>query len=135
MGGRTHDITDNKVAAVHKDLYLPNKLTLKSRFILCLFMCFCSIDEHRRLCVDGVPAGGGSRSGGGTGGNGFLPGGNGNGYSPGGAGFIPVPGSNGFSPGVGGAGVGTGGQTPAGNGPIITGLSKYLCCYYLLISF
>lgn len=98
-------------------------------------MCFCSIDEHRRLCVDGVPAGGGSRSGGGTGGNGFLPGGNGNGYSPGGAGFIPVPGSNGFSPGVGGAGVGTGGQTPAGNGPIITGLSKCLCCYYLLISF
>ncbi|XP_004949436.2 fibrillin-2 isoform X2 [Gallus gallus] len=80
-------------------------------------------DEHRRLCVDGVPAGGGSRSGGGTGGNGFLPGGNGNGYSPGGAGFIPVPGSNGFSPGVGGAGVGTGGQTPAGNGPIITGLT------------
>uniref|UniRef100_G1N7G6 Fibrillin-2 n=1 Tax=Meleagris gallopavo TaxID=9103 RepID=G1N7G6_MELGA len=64
-------------------------------------------DEHRRLCVDGVPAGGGSRGGGGTGGNGFLPGGNGNGYSPGGAGFIPIPGNNGFSPGVGGAGVGT----------------------------
>ncbi|OXB66901.1 hypothetical protein ASZ78_013562 [Callipepla squamata] len=80
-------------------------------------------DEYHRLCVDGVPAGGGSRGGGGTGGNGFLPGGNGNGYSPGGAGFIPIPGSNGFSPGVGGAGVGTGGQTPAGNGPIITGLT------------
>uniref|UniRef100_A0A8C8BQ30 Fibrillin-2 n=1 Tax=Otus sunia TaxID=257818 RepID=A0A8C8BQ30_9STRI len=79
-------------------------------------------DEHRRLCVDGTPAGGGSRSVG-TGGNGFLPGGNGNGYSPGGGGFIPIPGSNGFSPGVGGAGVGTGGQSPAGNGPIITGLT------------
>ncbi|NXN74071.1 FBN2 protein, partial [Himantopus himantopus] len=56
-------------------------------------------DEHRRLCVDGTPAGGGSR-GGGTGGNGFLPGGNGNGYGPGGAGFIPIPGSNGFSPAI-----------------------------------
>ncbi|XP_009870381.1 PREDICTED: fibrillin-2-like, partial [Apaloderma vittatum] len=79
-------------------------------------------DEHRRLCVDVAPAGGGSR-GGGTRGNGFLPGGNGNGYSPGGAGFIPIPGSNGFSPGVGGAGIGTGGQSPTGNGPIITGLT------------
>ncbi|XP_064294038.1 fibrillin-2 isoform X2 [Phalacrocorax carbo] len=79
-------------------------------------------DEHRRLCVDGTPAGGGSR-GGGTGGNGFLPGGNGHGYGPGGAGFIPIPGSNGFSPGVGGAGVGTGGQSPTGSGPIITGLT------------
>lgn len=87
----------------------------------------CLTDEHRRLCVDGTPAGGGSR-GGGTGGNGFLPGGNGNGYGPGGAGFIPIPGSNGFSPGVGGAGIGTGGQSPTGNGPIITGLSKYLHC-------
>ncbi|XP_054253822.1 fibrillin-2 isoform X1 [Indicator indicator] len=76
-------------------------------------------DEHRRLCMDGVPAGGGSRGGGGTGGNSFLPRGNGNGYSPGGAGFIPIPGSNGFSPGVGGAG----GQSPTGNGPIITGLT------------
>uniref|UniRef100_A0A8C3CZ55 Fibrillin-1 n=1 Tax=Cairina moschata TaxID=8855 RepID=A0A8C3CZ55_CAIMO len=56
-------------------------------------------------------------------GNGFLPGGNGNGYGPGGAGFIPIPGSNGFSPSVGGAGVGTGGQSPTGNGPIITGLT------------
>ncbi|KFP77354.1 Fibrillin-2, partial [Apaloderma vittatum] len=56
-------------------------------------------DEHRRLCVDVAPAGGGSR-GGGTRGNGFLPGGNGNGYSPGGAGFIPIPGSNGFSPAI-----------------------------------
>ncbi|XP_059690283.1 fibrillin-2 isoform X2 [Gavia stellata] len=79
-------------------------------------------DEHRRLCVDGAAAGSGSR-GGGTGGNRFLPGGNGNGYGPGGAGFIPIPGSNGFSPGVGGAGLGTGGQSPAGNGPIITGLT------------
>ncbi|XP_054664926.1 fibrillin-2 isoform X2 [Grus americana] len=77
-------------------------------------------DEHRRLCVDGAFAGGGSR-GGGTGGNGFLPGGNGNGYGPGAAGFIPIPGSNGFSPGVGRAGVGTGGQSPTG--PIITGLT------------
>lgn len=84
--------------------------------------------------MDGTSAGGGSR-GGGTGGNGFLPGGNGNGYGPGGAGFIPIPGSNGFSPSVGGAGVGTGGQSPTGNGPIITGLSKYLHCYDLLISF
>ncbi|NXD85850.1 FBN2 protein, partial [Halcyon senegalensis] len=75
-------------------------------------------DEHRRLCVVATPAGGG-----GTGGNGFLPGGNGNSYGPGGAGFIPNPGSNGFSPGVGGAGVGTGGQSPTGNGPIITGLT------------
>ncbi|XP_068278145.1 fibrillin-2 isoform X1 [Nyctibius grandis] len=79
-------------------------------------------DEHRRLCVDTTSARGGSR-GGGTGGNGFLPGGNGNGYGPGGAGFIPIPGSNGFSPGVGGAGVGTGGQSPTGNVPIITGLT------------
>ncbi|XP_035165832.1 fibrillin-2 [Oxyura jamaicensis] len=79
-------------------------------------------DEHHRLCVDGTSAGGGSR-GGGTGGNGFLPGGNSNGYGPGGAGFIPIPGSNGFSPSVGGAGVGTGGQSPTGNGPIITGLT------------
>ncbi|NXL38984.1 FBN2 protein, partial [Glaucidium brasilianum] len=79
-------------------------------------------DEHRRLCVDGTPAGGGSRRGE-TGGNGFLPGGNGNGYSPGGGGFIPIPGRNGFSPGVVGAGVGTGGQSPTGNGPIITGLT------------
>ncbi|XP_061331610.1 fibrillin-2 [Pezoporus flaviventris] len=79
-------------------------------------------DEHRRLCVDGASAGGRSR-GGGTGGNGFLPGGNGNGYGPGGAGFIPIPRSNGFSPGVGGAGVGTSGQSPNGNGPVITGLT------------
>uniref|UniRef100_A0A8C8BLB0 Fibrillin-2 n=1 Tax=Otus sunia TaxID=257818 RepID=A0A8C8BLB0_9STRI len=47
----------------------------------------------------------------------------GSGECPGGGGFIPIPGSNGFSPGVGGAGVGTGGQSPAGNGPIITGLT------------
>lgn len=94
----------------------------------------CLIDEHRRLCVDGAPTGGGSR-GGGTGGNGFLPGGNGNGYGPRGAGFIPIPGSNGFSPGVGGAGVGTGAQSPTGNGPIITGLSKYLHCCDLFLSF
>ncbi|XP_044302577.1 fibrillin-2 isoform X1 [Varanus komodoensis] len=67
----------------------------------------CSVrgsDEYRRLCIDGIPAVGGSRPGG-TGGNGFLPGG------------------NGFSPGVGGTGVGTGGQGPTGNGPIITGLT------------
>uniref|UniRef100_A0A803TRF1 Fibrillin-2 n=1 Tax=Anolis carolinensis TaxID=28377 RepID=A0A803TRF1_ANOCA len=63
-------------------------------------------DEYRRLCIDGIPVVGGSRPGG-TGGNGFLPGGNGNGYGPGGTGFIPIPGGNGFSPGVGGAGVGT----------------------------
>uniref|UniRef100_A0A672TJ02 Fibrillin 2 n=1 Tax=Strigops habroptila TaxID=2489341 RepID=A0A672TJ02_STRHB len=79
-------------------------------------------DEHRRLCVDGASAGGRSR-GGGTGGNRFLPGGNGNGYGPGGAGFIPIPGNNGFSPGIGGAGIGRGGQSPNGNGPIITGLT------------
>ncbi|XP_067425353.1 fibrillin-2 isoform X2 [Emydura macquarii macquarii] len=79
-------------------------------------------DEYRRLCIDGVPVGGGSRPGA-TGGNGFLPGGNGNSYGPGGTGFIPIPGGNGFSPGVGGAGVGTGGQSPTGNGPIITGLT------------
>uniref|UniRef100_A0A8D0L9R6 Fibrillin 2 n=1 Tax=Sphenodon punctatus TaxID=8508 RepID=A0A8D0L9R6_SPHPU len=77
-------------------------------------------DENRRLCIDGVPVGGGFRPGG-TGGNGFLPGGNGNGYGPGGTGFIPIPGGNGFSPGVGGTGVGIGG--PTGNGPIITGLT------------
>ncbi|XP_074851141.1 fibrillin-2 [Carettochelys insculpta] len=79
-------------------------------------------DEYRRLCIDGVPAGGGSRPGG-TGGNGFLPGGNGNSYGPGGTGFIPILGGNGFSPGVGGAGIGTGGQSPTGNGAIITGLT------------
>uniref|UniRef100_G1KAM9 Fibrillin-2 n=1 Tax=Anolis carolinensis TaxID=28377 RepID=G1KAM9_ANOCA len=56
-------------------------------------------DEYRRLCIDGIPVVGGSRPGG-TGGNGFLPGGNGNGYGPGGTGFIPIPGGNGFSPGV-----------------------------------
>ncbi|XP_064901783.1 fibrillin-2 [Columba livia] len=79
-------------------------------------------DEHRRLCVDAARAAGGSR-GSGTGGNGFLPSGNGHGYGPGGAGFIPFPGSNGFSPGVGGAELGTGGQSPTGNGPVITGLT------------
>ncbi|XP_077200578.1 fibrillin-2 isoform X1 [Paroedura picta] len=79
-------------------------------------------DEYRRLCVDGIPAVGGPRPGG-TGANGFLPGGNGNGYGPGGTGFIPIPGGNGFSPGVGGIGVGTGGLGPTGNGPIITGLT------------
>ncbi|XP_054842527.1 fibrillin-2 [Eublepharis macularius] len=79
-------------------------------------------DENRRLCIDGIPVVGGSRPGG-TGANVFLPGGNGNGYGPGGTGFIPVPGGNGFSPGVGGTGVGTGGQGPTGNGPIITGLT------------
>lgn len=89
-------------------------------------MCFTFIDEYRRLCVDGIPVVGGTRPGG-TGANGFLPGGNGNGYGPGGTGFIPVPGGNGFSPGVGGTGVGTGGQGPTGNGPIITGLSKLSC--------
>ncbi|KAH0628173.1 hypothetical protein JD844_009001 [Phrynosoma platyrhinos] len=83
-------------------------------------------DEYRRLCIDGIPVVGGSRPGG-TGGNGFLPGGNGNGYGPGGTGFIPIPGGNGFSPGVGGAGVGTGGQSPTGNGPIITGLNVDEC--------
>ncbi|KAJ7410447.1 fibrillin 2 [Pitangus sulphuratus] len=57
----------------------------------------CALDEHRRLCVDGSPARGGSRRAG-SGGNGFLPGGNSNGYGPRGAGFIPIPGSNGFSP-------------------------------------
>lgn len=97
-------------------------------------MCSCLTDEHRRLCVDAARAGGGSR-GGGTGGNGFLPSGNGHGYGPGGAGFIPFPGSNGFSPGVGGAELGTGGQSPTGNGPVITGLSKYLCCCNLFLSF
>uniref|UniRef100_A0A8C8RUV9 Fibrillin-2 n=1 Tax=Pelusios castaneus TaxID=367368 RepID=A0A8C8RUV9_9SAUR len=50
-------------------------------------------DEYRRLCIDGVPVGGGSRPGG-TGGNGFLPGGNGNSYGPGGTGLIPIPGGN-----------------------------------------
>lgn len=84
---------------------------------------FVVADEYRRLCIDGIPVIGGSRPGG-TGGNVFLPGGNGNGYGPGGTGFIPIPGGNGFSPGVGGAGVGTGGQGPTGNGPIITGLSE-----------
>ncbi|XP_060119379.1 fibrillin-2-like [Heteronotia binoei] len=79
-------------------------------------------DEYRRLCIDGIPAVGGTRPGG-AGANGFLPGGNGNGYGPGGTGFIPIPGGNGFSPGVGGIGVGTGGQHPTGNGPIITGLT------------
>ncbi|NWU86044.1 FBN2 protein, partial [Onychorhynchus coronatus] len=75
-------------------------------------------DEHRRLCVDGSSARGGSRRAG-SGGNGFLPGGNSNGYGPRGAGFIPIPGSNGFSP----SGGGTGGQSPTGSGPIITGLT------------
>ncbi|NXQ28620.1 FBN2 protein, partial [Alaudala cheleensis] len=79
-------------------------------------------DEHRRLCVEGAPARGGSRRGG-AGGNGFLPGSNGNGFVPRGAGFIPIPGSNGFSPAVGGAGVGAGGRSPTGSGPIITGLT------------
>lgn len=97
-------------------------------------MCSCLTDEHRRLCVDAARAGGGSR-GSGTGGNGFLPSGNGHGYGPGGAGFIPFPGSNGFSPGVGGAELGTGGQSPTGNGPVITGLSKYLRCCDFFLSF
>lgn len=93
----------------------------------------CLPDEHRRLCVDGTPAGGGSRDGG-TGGNRFLPSANDNGYGQGGAGFIPIPRSNGLSPGVGRAGVGTGGPSPTGNGPIITGLSKYLRCCVLFLS-
>lgn len=97
-------------------------------------MCSCLTDEHRRLCVDAARAAGGSR-GSGTGGNGFLPSGNGHGYGPGGAGFIPFPGSNGFSPGVGGAELGTGGQSPTGNGPVITGLSKYLRCCDFFLSF
>ncbi|XP_032070485.1 fibrillin-2 [Thamnophis elegans] len=70
-------------------------------------------DEYRGLCIDGIPVIGGSRPGG-TGGNGF---------GPGGTGFIPIPGGNGFSPGVHGTGIGTGGQGPTGNGPIITGLT------------
>ncbi|KFQ28621.1 Fibrillin-2, partial [Mesitornis unicolor] len=72
-------------------------------------------DEHRRLCVNGAPGGDGSR-GGGTRGAGVYPGGNG--YGPEGAGLIPKPGSNGFSPGVG-----TGGPSPTGSGPVITGLT------------
>lgn len=79
-----------------------------------MFLIF--VDEYRGLCIDGIPVIGGSRPGG-TGGNGF---------GPGGTGFIPIPGGNGFSPGVHGTGIGTGGQGPTGNGPIITGLSKLL---------
>lgn len=96
----------------------------------------CVTDEHRRLCTDGAPARGGSRRGG-AGGNGFHPhpAGNGNGFGPRGAGFIPIPGSNGFSPAVGGAGVGAGGHSPAGSGPIITGLSKCSCSDLLRSSF
>lgn len=97
---------------------------IKVWLTLCL-LCVFLVDEYSRLCIDGIPVGGGSRAGG-IGGNGFLPGGNGNGYGAGGTGFIPIPGGNGFSPGIGGAGVGTGGQSPTGNGPIITGLSKSL---------
>lgn len=81
-----------------------------------MFLIF--VDEYRGLCIDGIPVVGGSRPGG-TGGNGF---------GPGGTGFIPIPGGNGFSPGVHGTGIGTGGQGPTGNGPIITGLSKLLDC-------
>lgn len=80
-----------------------------------MFLIF--VDEYRGLCIDGIPVIGGSRPGG-TGGNGFGPG----------TGFIPIPGGNGFSPGVHGTGIGTGGQGPTGNGPIITGLSKLLDC-------
>lgn len=85
---------------------------------LCVRLTTLSLtEEYRRLCLDGLPMGGIPGSSvsrpGGTGGNG-------NGYGPGGAGFLPIPGGNGFSPGVGGTGVGAGGQ-----GPIITGLSKY----------
>ncbi|XP_063036507.1 fibrillin-2 isoform X2 [Melospiza melodia melodia] len=80
-------------------------------------------DEHRRLCVDGAPARGGARRGGGAAGNGFHPHPGSNGFGPRGAGFIPIPGSNGFSPALGGAGAGAGGHSPAGSGPIITGLT------------
>lgn len=93
--------------------------------LLCVLCPPCLADDHRRLCVDGPPARGGSRRGGAAG-NGFLPRGNGNGFGPRGAGFIPIPGSNGFSPAVGGTGVGAGGHSSTGSGPIITGLSKCL---------
>lgn len=123
---------------LEQELYSPNEYTnvyfyifVKQYHDASLCLCFTFVDEYRRLCVDGIPVVGGTRPGG-TGANGFLPGGNGNGYGPGGTGFIPIPGGNGFSPGVGGIGVGTGGQGPTGNGPIITGLSKL--SYYLYYS-